>query len=138
VTPAPSDFLVVPRAALLRRAFSRVRALVDVLKRPLLVVRLSANSMSMGLRHAAALALVLWYMMAPPPIGADGTIYSVDAEAPLTLWTMIATFSSDQECLQAKKKMQPSATNHVGPASSDYVTALPFYRCISSDNPLVN
>jgi hypothetical protein len=49
-----------------------------------------------------------------------------------------ATFSSEQECQQAKKKMQPSATNHVGPASSDYVAALPFYRCISSDNPLVN
>jgi hypothetical protein len=92
----------------------------------------------MNSRHAAALALVGWYLMAPPSIGADGRTYAVDAKAPLTLWTMVATFSSEQECLQAKKKMQPSATNHVGPASSDYVTALPFYRCVSSDNPLVN
>ena len=39
----------------------------------LLVARLSANSMSMNLRrmkprHAAALALVGWYLMTPPPM----------------------------------------------------------------------
>lgn len=89
-------------------------------------------------RHAAALALVLWYMMAPPPIGADTNTYATDANAPLTLWTRIATFSSEQECLQAKKDMQPSAKNRVGPATSAYVSALPFYRCVSAGNPLVN
>ena len=88
--------------------------------------------------HAAALAVVLWYMMAPPSIGTENAIYSADAHAPLTLWTMVATFSSEQKCLQAKKDMQPSATNRVGPASSDYVSALPLYRCVSSDNPSVN
>jgi hypothetical protein len=92
----------------------------------------------MNLCKVAAFALVLWYMMAPPSIGADGTAYSVDAKAPLTLWTMVATFSSEQDCLRAKKKMQPSATNRVGSSSSDYISALPFYHCVSSDNPLVH
>jgi hypothetical protein len=34
--------------------------------RHLSVARLSANSMSMNLRHAAALAIVGWYLMIPP------------------------------------------------------------------------
>jgi len=31
------------------------------------VARRSANSLSMNLRHAAALALIGWYLMVPPP-----------------------------------------------------------------------
>jgi hypothetical protein len=92
----------------------------------------------MKLRHAAALALVAWYLMVPPSIGSDDITWSFDTDAPLTLWTRTATFSSKQECEQAKKDMQPNTTNRLGPASSDFVRALPFYRCVSSDNPLVN
>ena len=100
-------------------------------------IRASRKS-RVNLRHAAALALVGWYLMAPPSIGADSTTYAADAHAPFTLWTLIATFSSEQECLQAKKEMQPSATNRVGPLSSPFVSSLPLYRCVPSDNPLVN
>src|SRR5260370_346734 len=66
-------------------------------------------------RHAAALAFVGWYLMVPPAIGTDDTTWSFDTDAPLTLWTRTATFSSKQECEQAKEDMQPSATNRLGP-----------------------
>jgi hypothetical protein len=89
----------------------------------------------MNLRHAAALALVLWYLMAPPSIGADSKTYAPDTNAPLTLWTVVASFSSQQDGEKAKKEMQPKANNRLDP-SSTYAQTLPYYRCESSDNSL--
>jgi hypothetical protein len=48
----------------------------------------------MKLRHAAALAIVVWYLMIPP-IGADN---KVDAHAPLSTWRKGVSFNSQKEC----------------------------------------
>jgi hypothetical protein len=50
--------------------------------RHLSVARLSDNSKSMNLRHAAALALVGWYLMFPPWVAPN----TFDAHAPLSEW----------------------------------------------------
>jgi hypothetical protein len=47
-------------------------------------------------RHAAALALVAWYLIAPPPRTEDGTVY--DPKAPLSEWQMIGKFDTIEDC----------------------------------------
>jgi hypothetical protein len=53
----------------------------------------------MKFRHAAALAIVAWYLMIPP-IGAD---YKVDARAPLLEWRKSVKFDSEKECEESLK-----------------------------------
>jgi len=48
-----------------------------------------------NLRHAAALALVGWYLIAPPPRSSDGVI---DPKAPLSYWQMEGRFDTLEEC----------------------------------------
>ncbi len=48
----------------------------------------------MKLRHAAALALVGWYLMVPP-LNADGT---PNAHAPLSQWSMDGSYDTAKEC----------------------------------------
>ena len=47
-------------------------------------------------RHAAALALVGWYLIAPPPRTEDGNDY--DPKAPLSEWQEIGKFETIEEC----------------------------------------
>ncbi len=51
--------------------------------------------MSMNLRHAAALALVGWYLMVPP-FDASGKKHDLDA--PLAKWSQIGWFDTAKEC----------------------------------------
>ena len=48
----------------------------------------------MKTRHAAALAIVLWYLIIPP-IGADN---KVDAHASLSKWRIGVGFESEKDC----------------------------------------
>jgi hypothetical protein len=48
----------------------------------------------MNLRHAAALALVGWYLMMPP-VNSDNT---VDLDAPLSKWIVGASFDAANQC----------------------------------------
>jgi hypothetical protein len=50
--------------------------------------------MSMKARHAAALAIVAWYLMIPP-IGIDN---KVDVRAPLSQWRKGVKFDLEKEC----------------------------------------
>ena len=52
----------------------------------------------MKLRHAAALALELWYLMVPPSKGSPTFLF--DAQAPFNQWTIRATFDTATECRQ--------------------------------------
>lgn len=69
-------------------------------------------------RQAAALALVVWYLMRPPvphlgnKFGAHATR---DKEAPLSRWAMLGTFHTEKEC-----------EAHRGS---------PWERCVASDDP---
>jgi hypothetical protein len=50
--------------------------------------------MSMKFHHAAALAIVVWYLLIPP-IGLDN---KVDAHAPLSQWRRGVGFESEKDC----------------------------------------
>jgi hypothetical protein len=55
----------------------------------------------MNLRHAAALALVGWYLMLPS-VHSSGPGPWIDLKAPLSKWTTEASFDSATECSLAR------------------------------------
>ena len=69
--------------------------------------RRSANSMSMNLRHAAVLALVGWYLMAPP---FDRVTLTFRKDVPVSEWDNLnavhlhweGEFDSENECEEFK------------------------------------
>jgi hypothetical protein len=91
----------------------------------------------MKLRHAAALALVLWYLMVPPSKGSPTFLF--DARAPFNKWTVRDTFDTASECRQsakttarlfkafAKKDGTAAAINN----SKRFATAI----CLETDDP---
>jgi hypothetical protein len=77
----------------------------------------------MGMRkcYPAALVLISWLLMLPPPIyppvkDASGN-YKMNTSVPLSQWLTFKTFASQEAC-EAKLKKAPS-----------------FYKCVSSDDP---
>jgi hypothetical protein len=83
----------------------------------------------MNLRHAAALALVGWYLMQPPTHrGADGKSVFEDA-LPLTTWKQIAAYDTAKECQAQIEHMETL------PAKMSEVEGAEFMRCIASDDP---
>jgi hypothetical protein len=60
----------------------------------------------MSVRHAAALAIVGWYLMVPPAI--PGTA-QVDQSAPLSQWKIRRTFPHNQGCETAKARLHDAA-----------------------------
>jgi hypothetical protein len=56
----------------------------------------------MNPRHAAALALVSWYTMAPP-IG-RGSL--VELNSPLSAWDRLGTFDTERECQEMLATMK--------------------------------
>jgi hypothetical protein len=56
----------------------------------------------MNLRHAAALALVGWYLMVPPAIPGTG---EVNLSASLRQWTIRLLFADNQGCEAAKASL---------------------------------
>jgi hypothetical protein len=89
--------------------------------------------------HAAALALVGWYLMVPPLVNAP---YKVDTEAPLTSWKAYQTFDTAEECnkslLSIKAKYQHTATAPIGSIKKGtraFALQIVFAHCVSSDDP---
>ncbi len=100
----------------------------------------------MTLRHAAALAIVGWYLMAPP-FAQDGK--SVLKDAPLPDWGIIGSFDSATACeggrkymrayvnnanLQAQARKQVEKRGHISKQrlGEERTTAS---KCIGSDDP---
>jgi len=67
------------------------------------VARLSANSMSMNLRHATAFAFVGWYLMVPSVESCTGA-FSGGAchQVPLEKWQIVGTYDSPSGCEKVK------------------------------------
>jgi len=99
---------------------------------------------SMKARHAAALALVGWYLLTPPvmrkgQIVIGGRLFS--EEAPLSLWNNQASFDSATGCEAARH----SPESFHAPASVDekerrwveenFGTLLQYAKCVSTDDP---
>ena len=80
----------------------------------------------MKLHHAAALALVGWYLMAPPTRRIrDEAVF--DDDQPLSQWKQIGTYDTAKECTARIDYMQTlPLAEEIGAA---------FVRCIASDDP---
>jgi hypothetical protein len=81
----------------------------------------SVTTMGMRKCYTAAIVLISWLLMLPPPIfppvkDSSGH-YKMNNTAPLSQWLTFKTLPSEEACKAQLKKVQP------------------FYRCISSDDP---
>jgi hypothetical protein len=81
----------------------------------------------MNLRHAAALALVGWFLMAAH-IERDGPFTKEDIKAPLKEWDTLATFDSKQTCESAR-------TEYVAHPRPFLPTIDKAFQCVSEDDP---
>lgn len=90
----------------------------------------------MKLRHAAALSLVGWYLMAPPANSvqlSDGRVVWI-RNPPLSEWSVEGSFDKARECanqqnLLANSAIEDSKGNSAGRA--EWMMA----RCIATDDP---
>jgi hypothetical protein len=93
-------------------------------------------------RHAAALALVGWYLLLPPVLphsGPAGLVPSkqlVDLRAPIVMWEQWRAFDSASACEKEKTRMfrldsHPGAPDIMVEQSVQFV----FGRCVSTDDP---
>jgi hypothetical protein len=106
----------------------------------------------MRLRHAAALALVGWYLMVPPmSSGPAGSVGFVNENAPLTDWTQYLAFGSPEMCKAAIRDLRKSVLRdclveqkYAGgfarnpnqeAAACSLVAAMARSNCIASDDP---
>jgi len=103
----------------------------------------------MNVRHAAALALVGWYLMVPPMDNCVGVIKEKPcADSPLATWSVQSKFSSEAACQENKRigdekargyLMMLAARNRQSSSRASfgestymwYLTA----KCIASDDP---
>ena len=104
----------------------------------------------MKLRHAAALALVGWYLMVPPIVVRTlGNMIGMDADqsAPLSQWTIFRSYDTASSCM-AERDARMKAFGHdpvTAPSDSSdlrgklYSSALNrSAQCISTDDPRLN
>src|SRR5271155_5503786 len=93
----------------MRAPAARTRAIAagqQPLNAHLSVARRSANTMSMNLRHAAALALVGWYLMVPPVVCEKGKC-TAELNAPFSQWHRSRkSAGSESNCEEARPKVR--------------------------------
>jgi hypothetical protein len=78
-------------------------------------------------RHAAALALVGWYLMVPPLVRKQNTLQE-DTSQPLSKWTQFRAFDSAQDCERDRDSILKARE------TVNYADALQD-RCVESDDP---
>jgi hypothetical protein len=87
-------------------------------------------------RHAAALALVGWYLMIPPVRGAPGEILE---QAPLSEWEFSNQYDSKAECENFVKESNEHIQETLKQCSNGdcaiNVTRPIFGRCIAANDP---
>ena len=83
-----------------------------------------AKDTRMNPRHAAALALVGWYLMVPFP----------DHDAPLAHWPHNDSFDSAKECREAGVGLQERAAKNRSLTKAQ-IDARTMWECIASDDP---
>jgi len=92
----------------------------------------------MNLRHSAALALVGWYLMVPPPMRVSDVKFDLavipDLNAPLPHWFNVRSFDTAADCTAELEVMKRRGAQflreHPNPAFAD-----PVNRCVSSNDP---
>ena len=93
------------------------------------VSRPFANSTWMKLRHAAAIALVSWYLMIPPRTAHDHVTF--DDRAPLASWFVFSAHDAAHECEGAKFLNREAHKQSGDPMKA----ALDSAQCIATDDP---
>jgi hypothetical protein len=83
----------------------------------------------MKLRHAAALALVGWYLMSPPHLHWNGQHVTFSLDAPLREWKVVQPFDEAWKC--DKRLMQNVVECGTCPLESLWLSA----QCIATDDP---
>jgi len=103
---------------------------------------MSANSMSMGLRHAATLALVGWYLMYPPIVTGKDRVDSVNNNAPFSEWERGGRiFKSREKCEAFGEREREEAKKPpkqiIGSLQARRLQFLPLMKtmCVRSDDP---
>jgi hypothetical protein len=85
-------------------------------------------------RHAAALALVGWYLLVPPPKSLCNQ--TADLHAPLSKWVTVEKYASAGTCSEGLSDDRYLAQH---PRSSAFASKVFAYgRCIASDDPHLN
>jgi hypothetical protein len=96
--------------------------------------------MLMNLRHAAALALVGWYLIEPPFTRLPNGLYDARTDAPLSEWNHVFSFDEASLCETARSIRVNFAKQDATkkPQSSDeaFMAAIGLYcECIATDDP---
>jgi hypothetical protein len=92
----------------------------------------------MKLCHAAALALVGWYLMVPPPVLHSSL--PVDLGAPLSEWRLFSIHDSAAECEQGLVAFYKLAKTELVANPADERDRVQYYQlensqCVASDDP---
>ena len=88
----------------------------------------------MNLRHAAALALVGWYLMTPPlSWSSDRKVIGSDLSRPLSQWLPGLVFDTEAECNKEIDAMNRRAASY----AREHRTLLDIAhaRCVATDDP---
>jgi hypothetical protein len=88
-------------------------------------------------RHAAALALVGWYLMVPPPVLHSSV--PVDLDAPLSKWRIFSSHDSAAECERALVAFYKVSKTELATNPADERDRTQFYQlensqCVASDD----
>jgi|SRR5208282_4492739 len=94
----------------------------------------------MNPRHAAALALVGWYLMVPPLTTPKAGNALVDSDAPLSRWMTIASYDTARECNGVwvdTLRTRSAIMTALREKSDAFVKggAVEAARCIATDDP---
>ena len=86
----------------------------------------------MNLRHAAALALVAWYLMVPP--------YTRGPNLPLSKWSIYQRYNTPDECRQVRSDitsgwLQDSPPDFVQRFGNNFKSGFARAKCVASDDP---
>ena len=81
----------------------------------------------MKLHHTAALALVGWYLMVPPPPNND--YQQLAPNAPISRWEQLETCATLRQC---RNDIKMAALNDEG---SETMADFGLFRCIASNDP---
>jgi hypothetical protein len=89
------------------------------------------------LRHAAALALLGWYLMVPPAHIANGTIQTY-SDAPLSKWGIHSSYDTAKEYEKAREQViatgQKLLQKGQGKRWGEWGSAFVLATCVASDD----
>ena len=81
----------------------------------------------MNSRHAAALALVGWYLILPPL-----EVHQLDEKAPISLWDKVGTYDTETACKEQAALLRLRHAKVTDPLLKKHFA---LGLCIASDDP---